>query len=262
MLRVSGLEVVYRSVILAVRGVSLEVPEGSIVAVLGSNGAGKTSLLRAITGLLDVHHGEITKGTIAFAGKDITNADPAKIVRSGVAQVMEGRRVFTSLTVEENLRAGGYTVRSRSELREHEERVYELFPKLVERRSSIAGYLSGGEQQMLAIGRALMASPRLLLLDEPSLGLAPLIVKQISEIIAEVNRSGVSVVLVEQNATMALALADHGTVVENGRVVKDGTGEALRNDKDIQEFYLGTGEAGRRNFRDVKTYRRKKRWSA
>jgi len=261
-LSVSNLEVVYNGVALVLRGVSLEVPRGQIVAVLGSNGAGKTTLLRAITGLLDVHRGAITKGRVELEGERIDNRDPAATVRSGVSQVMEGRRIFASLTVDENLRAGAYTRRSKTEIAASYERVMELFPKLVERRKSTAGYLSGGEQQMLAMGRALMASPKVLLLDEPSLGLAPLIVAQISDIIAEVNRQGTSVVLVEQNATMALSLAHHGYILENGRVVKDGTGPALLADKDIQEFYLGTGEAGRRSFREIKTYRRKKRWSS
>lgn len=261
-LSVSNLEVVYNGVALVLRGVSLEVPRGKIVAVLGSNGAGKTTLLRAITGLLDVHRGEITKGRVELEGNRIDNRDPASTVRSGVSQVMEGRRIFASLTVDENLRAGAYTRRSKTEVAESYERVMQLFPKLVERRRSTAGYLSGGEQQMVAMGRALMASPKVLLLDEPSLGLAPLIVQQISDIIAEVNNQGTSVVLVEQNATMALSLAHHGYILENGRVVKDGTGQALLADKDIQEFYLGTGEAGRRSFREIKTYRRKKRWSS
>jgi len=261
-LSVSNLEVVYNGVALVLRGVSLEVPRGQIVAVLGSNGAGKTTLLRAITGLLDVHRGAITKGRVELEGERIDNRDPAATVRSGVSQVMEGRRIFASLTVDENLRAGAYTRRSKTEIAASYERVMELFPKLVDRRKSTAGYLSGGEQQMLAMGRALMASPKVLLLDEPSLGLAPLIVAQISDIIAEVNRQGTSVVLVEQNATMALSLAHRGYILENGRVVKDGTGPALLADKDIQEFYLGTGEAGRRSFREIKTYRRKKRWSS
>jgi branched-chain amino acid transport system ATP-binding protein len=261
-LSVSNLEVVYNGVALVLRGVSLEVPRGAIVAVLGSNGAGKTTLLRAITGLLDVHRGEITKGRIDLEGQRIDDRDPAATVRSGVSQVMEGRRIFASLTVDENLKAGAYTRRSKTEVAESYERVMDLFPKLVERRKSTAGYLSGGEQQMVAMGRALMASPKVLLLDEPSLGLAPLIVQQISDIVAEVNRQGTSVVLVEQNATMALSLANHGYVLENGRVVKDGTGAELLADKDIQEFYLGTGEQGRRSFREIKTYRRKKRWSS
>ncbi len=261
-LSVANLEVVYNGVALVLRGVSMEVPRGQIVAVLGSNGAGKTTLLRAITGLLDVHRGEITKGRVELDGARIDNRDPASTVRAGVSQVMEGRRIFSSLTVDENLRAGAYTRRSKSEVAESYQRVMDLFPKLVERRKSTAGYLSGGEQQMVAMGRALMASPTVLLLDEPSLGLAPLIVAQIAEIVAEVNRQGTSVVLVEQNATMALSLADQGYVLENGRVVKNGTGAELLADKDIQEFYLGTGGDERRSFREIKTYRRKKRWSS
>jgi len=261
-LAVSNLEIVYNDVILAVRGVSLRVPRGRIVAVLGANGAGKTTVLRAITGLLDVHRAKITKGTVELEGRRIDGDDPAAIVRAGVSQVMEGRRVFSALSVDENLRSGAYTRRSKTEIAENFDRVMELFPILRDRRRSIAGYLSGGEQQMVAMGRALMASPKVLLLDEPSLGLAPLIVEQIGDIIGEVNRQGTSVVLVEQNASMALGVAHHGYVVENGRVVKDGPADELRDDKDIQEFYLGVGEAGRKSFRDVKTYRRRKRWSA
>jgi branched-chain amino acid transport system ATP-binding protein len=261
-LAVNGLEVVYSDVILVLRGVSLEVPTGSIVALLGANGAGKTTLLRAVTGLLRVHRGAVTKGNITFDGHDIAGQDPARIVRHGVSQVMEGRRVFAELTVDENLKAGGFTRRDKTELRNSYDRVMTLFPKLGDRRKSTAGYLSGGEQQMLAIGRALMQSPRLLLLDEPSLGLAPLIVEQIRQIIVDINSQGTSVLLVEQNATMALSIANYGYVMENGRVVKDGPGQELLADKDIQEFYLGVGEAGRKSFRDVKTYRRRKRWSA
>jgi len=261
-LAVHGLEVVYSDVILVLRGVSLDVPKGSIVALLGANGAGKTTLLRAVTGLLRVHRGAITKGTVSFDDEPITGLDPAVVVRKGMSQVMEGRRIFAELSVDENLRAGGFTRRDKSELKASYERVMELFPVLKERRRQTAGYLSGGEQQMLAIGRALMQSPRLLLLDEPSLGLAPLIVEQIRQIIVDINQQGTSVLLVEQNATMALSIADYGYVMENGHVVKDGPGRELLNDKDIQEFYLGVGEAGRKSFRDVKTYRRKKRWSA
>jgi branched-chain amino acid transport system ATP-binding protein len=262
LLSAQGLEVVYRDVLLGLRGVSLEVRTGTIVAVLGSNGAGKTSLLRALTGLLDIHRGKVTKGSAHFEGRRLDQMDASSIVRAGIGQVMEGRRIFPALTVEENLRAGSYTVRSKAQIRENYERVLELFPKLVDRRTSTAGYLSGGEQQMVAIGRALMSSPRLLLMDEPSLGLAPMIVEQIADIVREVNAQGTSVVLVEQNATMALSLADHGYILENGRVVKDGPGSVLLADKDIQEFYLGVGDAGRKSFRDVKTYRRRKRWSS
>src|SRR3954447_18233280 len=261
-LAIHNLEVVYSDVILVLRGVSLDVPAGTIVALLGANGAGKTTLLRAVSGLLHVHRGKITKGGVHLDGNEITHLDPAGIVRRGMSQVMEGRRIFASLSVEENLRAGAFTRRDRDEVKASDERVMELFPRLAERRKSTAGYLSGGEQQMLAIGRALMASPRVLLLDEPSLGLAPLIVEQIRDIVVDINKQGTTVLLVEQNATMALSIADHGYVLENGRVVKDGPGAELLNDKDIQEFYLGVGEAGRRSFRDVKSYRRKKRWSA
>jgi branched-chain amino acid transport system ATP-binding protein len=261
-LAVSNLEVVYNDVVLVLRGVSLAVPTGKVVALLGANGAGKTTLLRAVTGLLDIHRGRVTKGRVTLAGKDITHAEAAAIVRSGLAQVMEGRRIFAELTVDENLRTGAYTRRDRDGVAAAFERVMELFPVLQSRRRSTAGYLSGGEQQMLAIGRALMAEPTLLLLDEPSLGLAPLIVEQIRDIIVQVNEQGTSVLLVEQNATMALSIADEGFVLEHGRIVKDGPGQDLLADKDIREFYLGMGEAGRRSFRDVKTYRRKKSWGS
>ncbi len=262
LLRLRNAEVVYGDVILVLRGVSLDVPTGAIVALLGANGAGKTTLLRAVSGLLDIHRGQLTKGSVEFDGARIDKLDPAAIVRRGISQVMEGRRIFKELTVDDNLRAGGITRRDKTELRDSTERVMTLFPALQTRRKHVAGYLSGGEQQMLAMGRALMASPRLLLLDEPSLGLAPLIVEQIRSIIVDINRSGTSVLLVEQNATMALSIATHGYVMETGRIVKDGPGSVLLEDPDIKEFYLGVGEAGRRSYRDVKTYRRKKRWSA
>ena len=262
LLRVRNLEVVYGGVALVLRGVSLDVPAGGVAAVLGANGAGKTTLLRAITGLLDVHRGSITKGTVEFDGERIDSLEPATIVKRGISQVMEGRRTFAELTVDDNLRAGAYTKGNGPETKENFERVMELFPVLAKRRKSVAGYLSGGEQQMLVIGRALMQSPRLLLLDEPSLGLAPLIVEQVRDIIARVNSEGTSVVLVEQNATMALSIASVGYVLETGRVVKDGPAEKLRDDADIREFYLGMSGDGRRSFRDLKSYRRKKRWSA
>ncbi|HVX19648.1 MAG TPA: ABC transporter ATP-binding protein [Acidimicrobiales bacterium] len=261
-LGVTNLEVVYHDLLLVLRGVSLEVPSGAVVALLGANGAGKTTLLRAITGLLDLHRGKITKGAITVDGRPIHKLPAAAIVRGGVAQVMEGRRIFADLTVDENLRTGAATRRDRSAIKASYERVLELFPKLAERRRQTAGYLSGGEQQMVAMGRALMADPKLLVLDEPSLGLAPLIVEQVREIITTVNDSGTSVLLVEQNAAMALSIADHGYVLENGRIVKEGPGPSLLADADIQEFYLGVGEAGRRSLRDVKTYRRRKRWGA
>jgi branched-chain amino acid transport system ATP-binding protein len=262
MLAVRNVEVVYDDVVLTLRGMSLDVGHGEIVALLGANGAGKTTLLRAVTGLLPVHRGKITKGSVELEGTRIDKLDAPKIVRRGIAQVMEGRRVFAELTVDENLRAGAFTRSSRSEVKEGYDRVYGLFPILTERRHATAGYLSGGEQQMLAIGRALMAAPRLLLLDEPSLGLAPKIVEQIRDIVVEVNRQGTSVLIVEQNAQMALSIADRGYVLETGRVVKDGPAAALRDDDDIREFYLGMGESGRRSFREVKSYRRRKRWAA
>jgi branched-chain amino acid transport system ATP-binding protein len=260
-LTVNNLEIVYNDVMLVVRGVSVTVRPGAVVALLGANGAGKTTLLRAITGLLPVHRGKITKGRVTLDGRDITTDDPASRVKAGLAQVMEGRRIFGELTVDENLRTGAYT--SRATMAQHYERVMDQFPLLQRRRRLTAGYLSGGEQQMLAIGRALMSSPSVLVLDEPSLGLAPKVVEQIREIIVDINSQGTSVLLVEQNATMALAIADHGYVLEHGRVVRDGPGAELVADKDIREFYLGIGEAAeRRSFREVKTYRRKKSWGA
>jgi branched-chain amino acid transport system ATP-binding protein len=262
LLRVRNLEVVYGGVALVLRGVSLDVPAGGVAAVLGANGAGKTTLLRAITGLLGVHRGEITKGSVELDGERIDGLEPAKVVRKGLSQVMEGRRTFAELTVEENLRAGAYTKGNGAETKANHERVMELFPVLAQRRRSVAGYLSGGEQQMLVIGRALMQSPRLLLLDEPSLGLAPLIVEQVRDIIAKVNAEGTSVVLVEQNATMALSIASVGYVLETGKVVKAGPAAELRDDADIREFYLGIAGEGRRSFKELKSYRRKKRWSA
>jgi branched-chain amino acid transport system ATP-binding protein len=261
-LAVRNLEVVYGAAIQVLRGVSLEVPSGRIVTLLGANGAGKTTLLRAVSGLLRFHRGSIPRGTIEFDGESIDRYDAAAIVRKGMAQVMEGRRIFAELTVDENLRAGAFTRRDRSGVKESYDKVLQLFPVLAERRKQTAGYLSGGEQQMCAMARALMASPRLMLLDEPSLGLAPLIVQQIRDLIIEINKAGTSVLLVEQNATMALSIADHGYVLENGRTVKDGPGQALLADSDIQEFYLGVGDAGRHSFRDLKSYRRRKRWTA
>ena len=258
-LSVENLEVVYDDIILVLRGVSLEVPDGAIVAILGANGAGKTTLLRALSGLLDVHDGEITKGRISLDGAPIHHLSPARIVRAGVTQVLEGRRIFGEFTVEENLRIGGYT-RPR-EARRNLDRVYELFPVLKERARSTAGYLSGGEQQMLAMGRALMSSPRYLLLDEPSLGLAPLLVGQIRDLVVEINRQGTTVLLVEQNAHMALSIADHGYVMETGKVVMDKAAAALLEDEDVREFYLGMGtEGAAKSFRDVKHYKRRKRW--
>jgi branched-chain amino acid transport system ATP-binding protein len=255
---VENLEVVYSDVIVGLRGVSLEVPDSAIVCLLGANGAGKTTCLRAIGGLLDVHNGRITKGSITFEGKRINGWDGAAVVRSGIAQVLEGRRIFAELSIDDNLRAGAFVRRNGS--KKTLDRVFELFPLLAERRGQTAGYLSGGEQQMLAIGRALMANPKLLLLDEPSLGLAPMMVSAIREAIVEINAQGTSVLLVEQNAAMALQISSYGYVLENGRIVMEKSGEALAADPDISEFYLGLQEGARRSYRDVKHYRRKKRW--
>ncbi len=244
------------------RGISLEVPDGSIVALLGANGAGKTTTLRAISGLLDVHNGDITKGKISYEGNRIDEKDPSELVKQGIVQVLEGRRIFAELTVDENLRAGAYTNTDRAREATAYDRVMDLFPVLARRRRSIAGYLSGGEQQMLAIGRALMTEPKMLLLDEPSLGLAPRLVQQIRDIIVDINKLGTSVLLVEQNATMALSIASYGYVMETGKVVMDGPAEKLLRDEDIREFYLGLHAEGgeRKSFRDVKHYKRKKRW--
>jgi branched-chain amino acid transport system ATP-binding protein len=259
MLAVENLEVVYDDVLLVLKGVSLTVPDGAIVALLGANGAGKTTTLRAITGLLGLHRGEITKGRVALDGRRIDQLDTPEIVRAGIGQVMEGRRVFAELSVEENLRVGGYA--RPKQLGEGLDRVYGLFPILKERRGQVAGYLSGGEQQMLAIGRALMTDPRYLLLDEPSLGLAPLVVAQIRDLLVSINRQGTSVLLVEQNASMALAIAGHGYVMEVGKLVLDKPAAVLADDEDVRVFYLGLHKGGHaRSFRDVKHYRRRKRW--
>ena len=264
MLAVGNLEVVYDDVVLALRGISIEIPDGSIVALLGANGAGKSTVLRTLSGLLDVHNGEIRKGGVTLDGEQVGHLRPAALTKRGVKHVLEGRRIFKELTVEENLRVGAHS--APRDAKANMERVYDLFPRLVERRDGTAGYLSGGEQQMLAIGRALMSGPRFLLLDEPSLGLAPLVVAQIRDIIVEINRQGTAVLLVEQNATMALQIAHHGYVMETGRVVMDRPASELLADDDVREFYLGLhpGEdgSGRKSFRDTKHYRRKKRWSA
>lgn len=261
MLEVANLEVVYNDVVLVLRGLSIEVRDGQIVALLGANGAGKTTALRAITGLLDVHEGDITKGAVTFDGNRIDNKDPSKIVRAGITQVLEGRRIFVEMSVEDNLRAGGYTNRNRRSVQESYDRVMELFPVLAGRTKATAGYLSGGEQQMLAIGRALMPNPKLLILDEPSLGLAPMLVQQIRDIIVDINKQGTSVLLIEQNASMALSIADYGYIMEVGKVVMDGDPRKLLDDEDVQEFYLGLhAEGEKKSFRDVKHYKRRKRW--
>lgn len=258
-LAVHNLEVVYEDVILALRGASLSVPQNKIVTLLGANGAGKTTLLRAMTGLLDVHRGKITKGWVTIDGDRIDTRQAARVVAAGVGQVMEGRRIFVEFTVEENLRIGAHTVKNSRNLKPKYERIYEMFPVLAQRRRDLAGYLSGGEQQMLAIGRALMAEPRYLLLDEPSLGLAPKIVEQIRDLIVTINAAGTGILLIEQNAAMALSIADHGYVMETGVTVMDASAQSLRADADIQEFYLGINRDGT-TLRDVKHYKRRKRW--
>ncbi len=261
MLSVKNLEVVYNDVILVLRGISLDVPSGKIVALLGANGAGKTTTMRAITGLLDIHEGDITKGRISLEGKEISGSDPSEIVRRGISQVMEGRRIFAEMTVDENLRAGACINSNRKRTDEAYDRVMNLFTALSDRRKSVAGYMSGGEQQMLAIGRALMQDPKLLILDEPSLGLAPMLVQQIRDIIVEINEQGTAVLLIEQNANMALSIAHHGYIMETGKMVMDGTPQKLLKDADVQEFYLGLrGEGEKKSFRDVKHYKRRKRW--
>lgn len=260
MLEVSNLEVVYNDVVLVLRGVSLEAPDGQIVALLGANGAGKTTTARAITGLLDVHEGDITKGAVQFDGQDITHTLPSERVRRGISQVMEGRRIFAEMTVDENLAAGAYVNRDRAATLQAHDRVMTLFPALADRRNQVAGYMSGGEQQMLAIGRALMQSPKLMILDEPSLGLAPLLVQRIADIIVEINHQGTAVLLIEQNAHMALSIANHGYVMENGKMVMDGAAAKLQADEDVQEFYLGLHGGQRKSFREVKHYKRRKRW--
>ena len=261
MLSVESLEVVYNDVALVLRGISIEVPDGKIVALLGANGAGKTTTLRAITGLLDIHEGDITRGEIHFDGANITKEDPAKRVKRGISQVMEGRRIFAEMTVDDNLRAGAYVNPNRASYKTSYDRVMTLFPLLRDRRNATAGYLSGGEQQMLAIGRALMQAPKLLILDEPSLGLAPLVVQEVRDVIVEINSQGVSVLLIEQNANMALTIADHGYIMETGKMVMDGDPTKLLKDEDVKEFYLGLHASGeQKSFRDVKHYKRRKRW--
>lgn len=261
-LEVNNLEVTYNQVILVIKGMSLNVDEGKIVTILGNNGAGKSTTLKAISGLLKSEDGEITDGTITFKGERIDRMDPENIVRKGLFQVMEGRKAFEDLTVEENLLVAAHTVRDRKQIKLDLDRVYHYFPRLTQRKKVAAGYISGGEQQMLVIGRGLMSHPKMLLLDEPSMGLSPLLVGEIFEIIQRINRQEeVTILLVEQNAHMALSIADHGYVMENGRIVLDDTVEKLRENEDIKEFYLGLTEQGaRKSYRDVKHYRRRKRW--
>lgn len=261
-LDVNNIEVIYNHVILVLKGVSLTVPKGGITALLGGNGAGKTTTLKAISGLLASERGEVTKGSIKYHGQDIHHADPAETVKRGVVQVMEGRHCFEHLTVEENLLTGAYTRRDgNAAIQADLEMVYGYFPRLKERRKSQAGYTSGGEQQMTAIGRALMSKPETILLDEPSMGLAPQLVEQIFEIVKSVNENeGVTFLLAEQNTNVALRFAHYGYILESGRVVMDGPAAELRENPDVKEFYLGMSEEGRKSFRDVRSYRRRKRW--
>ena len=258
---VNNIEVVYSHVILVLKGVSLKVKKGGITALLGGNGAGKSTTLKSISNLLASERGEVTKGSVTYSNEYIHDLDPAQLVKKGVIQVMEGRHCFEHLTVEENLLTGAYTRTNNKEVKEDLERVYNYFPRLRDRRTSLAGYTSGGEQQMIAIGRALMAHPTMILLDEPSMGLAPQLVKQIFEIVAEINRKeGVTILLAEQNTNMALQYAEYAYILENGRVVMEGTAESMRDNEDVKEFYLGISGEGRQSFKDVKQYRRRKRW--
>ena len=263
-LSLKNIEVIYDHVILVLKGVSLDVPEGSIVALLGANGAGKSTTLKAISNLLGAERGQVTKGSIVLDDQRIDQLNPSLVVKRGVVQVMEGRHCFAHLTVEENLLTGAFTRGgARVEIAEDLEKVYSYFPRLKQRRSSLAGYTSGGEQQMTAVGRALMARPRMILLDEPSMGLAPQIVEEIFEIVENLNRQEkVSFLLAEQNTSVALRHANYGYILENGRVVMDGPSADLANNEDVKEFYLGISTSGRKSFRDSKHYRRRKRWLA
>jgi branched-chain amino acid transport system ATP-binding protein len=252
-LNVNGIEVIYNHVILVLKGVSLQVPNGKIVTILGGNGAGKTTTLRAVSNLLRGERGEVTKGSIELRGERIENLSPADLVQRGVVQVMEGRHCFAHLTIEENLMTGSYTRTDKGEIAANLEKVYNYFPRLKTRRTSQAAYTSGGEQQMCAIGRALMANPNMVLLDEPSMGLAPQIVEEVFNIVKDLN---------EKNTNMALKYADYGYIMESGRIVMDGVASELANNEDVKEFYLGMGGGERRSFKDVKSYKRRKRWLA
>ncbi|MFZ1885578.1 MAG: ABC transporter ATP-binding protein [Rhodoplanes sp.] len=259
LLSVRNIEVVYDEVILVLRGLSLDVPRGAVVALLGANGAGKSTTLKAISGLLKTENGEVTRGEIVFDGERIDGGDPVRTVRRGISQVMEGRRIIADLTALENLRLGAFTRRDKEVARDID-MVLSYFPRLKE-RTGLAGYLSGGEQQMLAIGRALMARPRLILMDEPSMGLSPLLVKEVFGIIRDINRDlGVTILLVEQNARAALSVASYGYIMDQGKVVLDGTADALRDNEDVKEFYLGGAGDQRRSFKNLKSFRRRKRW--
>jgi branched-chain amino acid transport system ATP-binding protein len=257
----NNVEVMYSEVILALKGITLAVQPGTCVALLGANGAGKSTALKAISGTIESEDGEVTGGSITFDGERIDGADPAKVVRRGLAHVMEGRRVLRHLTAEQNLIVGGHLAAGAAELRRRLDRVFSVIPRLGGLRGRTAGYLSGGEQQMLVIGRAMMAMPRMMLIDEPSLGLAPMIVQDVFALLARLKAEGTTLLLVEQNSRVALELADHGYVMENGRVVLEGTADELRRNEDVREFYLGmTAEGGRKSYREVKHYRRRKRW--
>ncbi len=262
MLSITNLETTYNDIVLSLKGISLEVPAGRIVSLLGGNGAGKTTTINTISGIRNSVNLKIETGNILFDGREISHQEPHDIVTSGLMQVPEGRRIFAELTVEENLKIGSYTLKDRSHFQEHCHRVYEYFPILAQRTNQLAGYMSGGEQQMLAIARALVANPELIMLDEPSLGLAPLVVQEIFSIIHRFNREqGYTILLVEQNANLALSISDYGYIMENGKIVMEGTSEELRKDKDIREFYLGISESGKRkSYRNIKHYKRRKRW--
>lgn len=263
LVEVNGIEVIYNHVILVLKGVSLKVPEHGIVALLGGNGAGKTTTLRAISNLLKGERGEVTKGSVMLEGQEIQNLSPADLVKRGVVQVMEGRHCFAHLTIEENLLTGSYTRTDKAEIARNLEKVYNYFPRLKTRRTSQAAYTSGGEQQMCAIGRALMSNPRMVLLDEPSMGLAPQIVEEVFNIVQDLNlKEKVTFMLAEQNTNMALKYADYGYIMESGRIVMDGPASDLASNEDVKEFYLGVGGSERKSFKDVKSYKRRKRWLA
>ena len=263
LVEVNGIEVIYNHVILVLKGVSLKVPEHGIVALLGGNGAGKTTTLRAISNLLKGERGEVTKGSVMLEGQEIQNLSPADLVKRGVVQVMEGRHCFAHLTIEENLLTGSYTRTDKAEIARNLEKVYNYFPRLKTRRTSQAAYTSGGEQQMCAIGRALMSNPRMVLLDEPSIGLAPQIVEEVFNIVQDLNhKEKVTFMLAEQNTNMALKYADYGYIMESGRIVMDGPAKELASNEDVKEFYLGVGGSERKSFKDVKSYKRRKRWLA
>jgi branched-chain amino acid transport system ATP-binding protein len=263
-LTVNNIEVIYDHVILVLKGVSLTVPRGGIVALLGANGAGKTTTLKAVSNLLKAERGDVTKGSIIFEGERVDRLDPADLVKRGCIQVMEGRHCFGHLTIEENLLTGAFTRRDGTRaIKRDMEMVYTYFPRLKQRMKSMAGYTSGGEQQMCAIGRALMSRPKMILLDEPSMGLAPQVIEEIFEIVKDLNaKEGVSFLLAEQNTNMALKYATYGYIMETGRIVMDGDAKSLRENEDVKEFYLGVGEGDKKSFRDVKSYKRRKRWLA